>query len=120
MGSFATPARRGRRKPATSASRPARRGQSRKPARRGNGTAGRRIVAACKFRLLDDLSASAVQRHLATLREGQPRQPIDPEKEAYKRAELAALLGVKPNAIPSLVQRHRLTATGNGRKRRYS
>ena len=32
---------------------------------------------------------------------------------------MAALLGVKPSAVPSLVRRHRLDATGNGKARRY-
>ena len=67
-----------------------------------------------------DLSESAVKTFLADLRQrGRPVAPLDPMKESYKRAELAALLKVKPSAVTSLVNRHRLAGEGNGKKRLY-
>jgi hypothetical protein len=80
----------------------------------------RRVVAGCSFTLMADLSASRVQQFLADLREQRRAlPPFDPQKEEYTKKELALLLGVKASSIPSLVRRHRLEATGNGKKRRY-
>jgi hypothetical protein len=67
-----------------------------------------------------DLSASRVQQYLADLRERRAAAPaFDLAKEEYTKKELAALLGVKPSAVPSLIRRHRLEATGKGKARRY-
>jgi integrase len=80
----------------------------------------RRIVAGCGFVFMADLSASRVQQYLAGLREQcSALPPLDPGKAEFTRKELAALLGVKPSAVPSLVRRHRLEAAGNGKARRY-
>jgi integrase len=82
----------------------------------------RRIIDGCRFNIIADISASRVQQFLADLRKDrQPCSAIDKAKETYTRAELAALLDVKPSAIGSLVRRHRLTteATGQGKARRY-
>jgi integrase len=80
----------------------------------------RRVLEGCKFVLSDDLSASRVQAFMAELRErGRPVQPLDPGKELYTKKELAALLGVKPCAVPPLVRRHRLQAEGKGKARRF-
>src|SRR5262249_61035186 len=80
----------------------------------------RRVVEECGFVLIADLSASRVQHFLAGLRErGRKVIDLDPEKEEYTKAELAALLGVKPSAIPALVKRGGLQAAGNGKARRY-
>ncbi len=67
-----------------------------------------------------DLSASRVQQFLADLRD-HPRAlaSLDPAKPWYTKGELAALPSVKTSAVPSLVRRHRLEATGNGKARRY-
>jgi integrase len=80
----------------------------------------RRVVEGCRFVFPADLSASRVQQYLAGLRERRPvRLPPDPDRQSYTKAELAGLLGVKPSAVPSLVCRHRLEATGYGKARRY-
>jgi integrase len=80
----------------------------------------RRIVAGCDFPLMADLSASRVEQFLAGLRERRGAlPPLDPAKETYTKKELALALGVKASSVPSLVRRHRLEATGNGKKRRY-
>jgi integrase len=83
-----------------------------------------RQTVACVRRVLDGcgfvLPASRVQQYLAGLRErGKATSALDPAKESYKKKELAALLGVKPSAVPPLLRRHRLAATGNGKARRY-
>src|SRR5262245_24124434 len=80
----------------------------------------RRVLAGCKFVFMADLSASRVQAFLAELRErGKDLAPLPPGQEEFTKAELAALLRVKPPAVPPLVRRHRLQATGNGKARRY-
>jgi integrase len=80
----------------------------------------RKVVAGCGFVRPPDLSASRVQSFLAGLRGAVPGpRPLDPAVESYTRAELAAALGVKPSAVPSLVARHRLGAAGSGKARRY-
>src|SRR5262249_16936617 len=51
----------------------------------------RRIIAGCGFNLIGDLSLSRVQEFLAGLREsGRTLPPLDPGKEWYTKAELAA------------------------------
>jgi integrase len=80
----------------------------------------RRVIDGCGFVLMADLSASRVQQYLAGLRERRRAfPPLDGEQAAFTKKELAALLGVKPSAVPSLVRRHRLEATGYGKGRRY-
>ena len=80
----------------------------------------RRVLDACGFVFLSDLSASRVQAFLADLRRADKPLPLpDPAKQDYSKLELAALLGVKPFNITALVARHRLEATGNGKGRRY-
>ena len=80
----------------------------------------RRLIDGCRFVFMADLSASRVQQFLADLRDRRPAlPPHDPTQAEYTKKELAALLGVKPSAVPSLVRRHRLEATGNGKARRY-
>jgi integrase len=80
----------------------------------------RRIVEGCKFVVIADLSASRVQQFLADLREDrQTVATIDPAKQFYTRAELAALLHVKPCAVTSLIKRHRLPGEGQGKRRRF-
>ena len=80
----------------------------------------RRVVEACGFVFMADLSASRVQQYLAELRERRRAVPaFEPKKAEYTKKELAALLGVKSSAVPYLVRQHRLEATGNGKARRY-
>jgi integrase len=79
-----------------------------------------RIFDACEFATLADLEAQPVEKYLAGLRERKHELPdLDPAKQVYTKGELARLLGVKPPAIPALVKRHCLEATGNGKARRY-
>jgi integrase len=67
-----------------------------------------------------DLSASRVQQYLANLRERRRALPaLDPAQLTYTKAELAGLLGVTASAIPAMVRRHRLAASGYGKARRY-
>jgi integrase len=80
----------------------------------------RRIIEWCRFVFMADLSASRVLQYLADLRERRRAlPPLDANRLSYSKIELAKLLGVKPPAIPALVRRHRLEATGNGKARRY-
>jgi integrase len=80
----------------------------------------RRILAYCGMERLADLDASKVQRFLADLRErGRAVLPLDPAKTTYTRKELAAILGITPAAVASLVARHRLPAAGLGKARRF-
>jgi integrase len=78
------------------------------------------LLAGCGFCLTADLSASRVSDWLARLREmGRPRAELEPAKVLWTRKELAGLLGIKPASVPPLVRRHRLSAEGNGKARRY-
>src|SRR5262249_46789630 len=80
----------------------------------------RRLLDGCRFAFIADLSASRVQQYLADLREsGRPLPPLLPGKEWFTRDELAAAIGVKPATVNSLVRRHGLEASGNGKARRY-
>jgi integrase len=80
----------------------------------------RRVIEGCGFAVMGDLSAYRVQQYLAGLREQRRALPsLDPGQADFTKKELAALLGVKPSAVPSLVRRHRLGATGYGKARRY-
>jgi len=80
----------------------------------------RRIVAECRMERLADLTTTKVEQFLADLREnGRDIPPLTPGKTSFTRSELAATLGVKPEALTSLVWRHRLEAAGDGKARRY-
>ncbi|OWK34185.1 tyrosine-type recombinase/integrase [Fimbriiglobus ruber] len=80
----------------------------------------RQVFARTGAVFVADVSASRVQQFLAELRNARTDLPaVDPAQEVFTKAQAAAALGVKPSAIPSLVKRHRLTATGNGKARRY-
>jgi hypothetical protein len=80
----------------------------------------RRLLGACQFVFLPDLSASRVQQYLADLREnGRPMPPLDPIKDSFTREEVAVAIGVKPATVNALVRRHRLDASGNGKARRF-
>src|SRR5262245_32593739 len=87
---------------------------------RNAATRVRRIIEGCGFNLIGDISLSRVQEFLADLRDAErPSPALDPAKEWYTKAELAAALGVKPHSITPLVARWGLAATGNGKARRY-
>jgi hypothetical protein len=52
------------------------------------------------------------------LMEGTARS-LEPGQDTFTRAEVAMILGVKPESINPLVRRHGLAAEGNGKARRY-
>lgn len=79
----------------------------------------RRVIAGCNFHVVADLDEQAVEQFLLAQREGRPAALLDPAKEQYTKRELGNVLGVKASAVPSLVRRHRLDATGEGKARRY-
>jgi integrase len=80
----------------------------------------RRLLKGCQFVFMADLSASRVQQYLADLREnGRVLPSLDPAKESFTRAELAQSIGVKAATVNTLVRRHRLEASGNGKARRF-
>jgi hypothetical protein len=80
----------------------------------------RRVLDGCKFVKIADLSASTVQKYLAGLRKSRRElPPLEPGKEEYTKKELALALGVKSPAVPPMVKRHRLAATGNGKARKF-
>ncbi len=88
--------------------------------RRQRVTCARAVLEGCRFVFPADLSASRVQEFVAGLPEClRPGPALDAGKEWYTKAELAGLLGVKPGAVPPLVRRHGMEATGNGKARRY-
>jgi integrase len=80
----------------------------------------RRVIEGCGFVTLADVSAFKVQQFLADVRaRGKDLPALDPAKEEYTLADLVALLGVERTTVGSLLRRHRLGATGNGKARRY-
>lgn len=80
----------------------------------------RRILDGCGFTFFADVEAPPIQALLARLRNtGETASPLDPVKASYTRKEACEALGMKPPAFTSLVTRHRLEATGNGKARRY-
>jgi integrase len=96
---------------------------------KGDGRGHARDAAACVRRVaegtgmvfLADLSLSRVQVFLADLAASRPvLPPLDPAKDSYTKAELAAVVGVKPHCIAPLVRRWKLPAEGQGRCRRFS
>jgi excisionase family DNA binding protein len=78
----------------------------------------RRLLEGCKFKTLEDLDAQIVAEWLAKERQGDAGPELPPGKAEFTLAEVAELLDVKPFSISSLVKRHRLEATGNGKARR--
>jgi site-specific recombinase XerD len=79
----------------------------------------RAILDGCGFCFTTDLDALKVEKFLARLRARKDLPPLDPHKAEWRKAELAAALGIKPGTVTALVQRHRLPALGGGRTRRF-
>ncbi|MCI0460338.1 MAG: helix-turn-helix domain-containing protein [Gemmataceae bacterium] len=79
------------------------------------------LLSGCGFVFIPDLSASRVSDWLASLhdRPGRPAAELPPDQHLFTRAEVARLLGIKPDSVPPLVRRHRLAAEGQGKKRRF-
>jgi excisionase family DNA binding protein len=76
------------------------------------------LLDGCGFRLVADLSASAVNDYLAGLRRDR-RPDALPGKDSFTAKEAAAVLGIKPASVGTAVRRHRLAAEGQGKKRRF-
>lgn len=79
----------------------------------------RRLVTACEFSTISDISASKVKQYLAQLRAPKAAIQLDPNKDKYRRTELAAVLGMKASALTPFIARHKLPALGHGKARRY-
>jgi hypothetical protein len=79
----------------------------------------RRVIDACGFVFISDLSGSRVQEFLAGLREAPDLAALDPTKNEYTRTELCAFLKIKLAALTAAIRRHRLVGTGDGKARRY-
>ncbi len=80
----------------------------------------RRVLDGAGAVLPSDLTLEQVQDFLRSLCDGEaPACALDPAKESYTLAETAAALGLRPCSINPLVRRHSLTASGNGKARRF-
>jgi integrase len=80
----------------------------------------RAVLDGCGFEHTDDLQASAVVEFLGSLREaGTERVPLPPGKAEYTKAELVAVLGIHHASVARMLRCHGVTATGNGKARRY-
>ncbi len=79
----------------------------------------RRVLDGCKFVYPADVTPAAVRSFLSEMRGADENVDGMADREWYTKAELATLLGVKPSAVTPLVKRHGLSATGNGKARRY-
>jgi integrase len=81
----------------------------------------RAVIDECPFRTLDDLEAPPVVEMLGRLKErARPRRELDPAKNWYTRAELAAALGIHMGSVSRMLGRAGLKGQGQGRARRYS
>jgi integrase/recombinase XerC len=79
----------------------------------------RRVLDGCRFSVPGDIALTPVQEFLQSLTADRQIAEHDSARESFTRSELAALLGVTTGNVRSLVKRHRLTATGNGKARRF-
>jgi integrase len=80
----------------------------------------RRLIRGCRWQTIADVNAAGVEQFLARIKaKGKQLPTLDPARESYTKAELAALLGTTGNNVAQLVARHRLAAEGNGKARRF-
>jgi len=79
----------------------------------------RSVLDGCEFSALDDLDTGPVNEWLAALRADRPAAELPAGVDQFTPRQAAALLGLKPLSVTKAVSRHRLAATGAGRKRRY-
>jgi excisionase family DNA binding protein len=79
----------------------------------------REVCDGCGFKFLGDVEAGRVLDWLADRRLDRPPPRVPPDRATFTKAEVAAVLGVTPDAVRQAVLRHRLPATGNGKARRY-
>jgi excisionase family DNA binding protein len=75
------------------------------------------LAAGCGWRFPDDLSMSQADEWLDKQR-GEAPAELPPNPEEYTPRAVAKLLGVSLAAVRDAVKRHKLQATGKGRKRR--
>src|SRR5262249_56618018 len=78
-----------------------------------------RVLEGCKFTFPTDITLQAVQDFLAGLGLEPLRPALPAGKVEFTRKEAAELLGVKVDAVTSLVSRWRLPARGKSKDRRY-
>jgi integrase/recombinase XerC len=78
----------------------------------------RAVFEGCGFVTATDLNASRVNQWLVTLQAPVTAMAIPPQ-ESFTPNEAAAVLGISGSAVRDHVKRHGLTATGNGKARRY-
>jgi integrase/recombinase XerC len=78
----------------------------------------RAVMDGCGFVTVADLQPSRVNEWLLGLQAPQAVMTI-PSQESFTPNEAAALLGISGSAVRDHVKRHGLTATGNGKARRY-
>ncbi len=79
----------------------------------------RRVMDGCEFVLVGDIALTPVQEFLQALSSGQQGAAPELTADTFTRNELAGLLAVSPGGVRSLIKRHRLEASGNGKARRY-
>jgi integrase/recombinase XerC len=78
------------------------------------------LICGCGFVFTADLAASRVNGWLADLRrKSKPGSAIEAERMEFTRKEAAHVLGIKPASVNALVRRHRLSAIGKGKARRF-
>jgi excisionase family DNA binding protein len=84
-------------------------------------TVGRaqRVLDGCGFMFPRDIGLTPVQEYLQRLTADRPVVEPEPDRAWFTRDELATLLGVGPDTIRTLMRRHRLSASGQGKARRY-
>jgi len=70
------------------------------------------------FRTMQDLDALRIEAFLERTQEGPPHRDRPDEGNLHEEG-LAKLLGVTRGALNPVMRRHRLTASGNGKARRY-
>jgi integrase len=79
------------------------------------------VIDGAKFETLDDLEATTVVEFLADLRSQRAaKAELNSKQEWYRRAELAAVLGINRNSVARMLRRLNLTGEGKGKARRYS
>ncbi len=78
----------------------------------------RALIEGCAFAHTTDLQPSAVLEFLAGLRKG--GEPLDPGKDWYTVAEVAALCGIRPASVCRMAKRDLLARQGAGRKQRFA
>jgi integrase len=79
----------------------------------------RAIIEGCNFARPADVQAPAVVEFLAGLRAPAAPVEVPTDREDFTAAEVAALLGVKPEAVGRMARRRLVPCRGSGRGRRF-